>query len=146
MTTKELKELLGDKIAEAQAAIFSSAEQLKIVYPPEISSYMPLHPAGEFLVIFNSAQYGKSKNTASIVQEKDTRFSVFAIVKHTGAGRSPEEYTDFLENALSGLRLTGNRAEKLIYPESVKFIKEMNKYWWYEMAVVCPLTSIRESH
>jgi hypothetical protein len=143
MTTKEVKEIIGNKITESQAALFVSAERLKIVYPYGIADYNPLHPAGEFLVILNSVQYSKSKNTASVVQDKDIRISVYAVVKYLEMGKSPEDYTDFLETALSGLRLTNNRAEKLVYPESTRFIKERDRYWWYEMVFVCPVTNLK---
>lgn len=144
MNTKIIKELIGQRVEECQEELFAASERLKIIYPYEITNYNPVHPAGEFLVIMNSVQYGKSKNTASVVQDKDVRISVYAVVKFNEMGKSPEEYTDFLETALSGLRITNCRAEKLVYPESTKFVKEKNRYWWYEMVFVCPVTNLQD--
>jgi len=146
MTTKELKHLLGTAISAVQENEFASSEQLKVVYPSVLSEYTPVHPAGEYLVVFNSTQYSKSKSTGSVIQDKDVRFSVYTAIKYTGQGKSPEEYTDFLEKAISGMRLTVNRADKLVSAESVKFIKEKNRYWWYETVFVCPAVLIKEAY
>jgi hypothetical protein len=145
MTTTELKQLLGSAISGMQESEFASSEQLKVVFPPVLSDYTPLHPAGEYLVVFHSAQYGKSKSKNSVMQDKEVRFSVYTVVKYTDQGISPETYTDFLEKALSGIRLPVNRADKLVYAESVKFLKEKNRYWWYETVFVCPAVLIKEA-
>jgi hypothetical protein len=146
MTTKEIKELVGITITAAQEDEqkgLPESQRLKIVYPVEINEYLPKHGIGEFLVFLNSIRYDKSKNSGSVVQDKDIIISVVTAVRILEKGKTPEEYVDFLEAALSGKMILSNRPDKMIYPVSVTFLKEESNYWWYQSNFVCPSTNMQ---
>jgi hypothetical protein len=145
MTTKEIKEVIGNAIATALQQLPEN-EWLKIEYPKVFRTYKPSHPVGEFVIFVNQAKYGNSKNANSIVQDKDLRISIFVIVKVTDQGKRPEEYIDFLDSILTGIRILSNRADKLVYPESFEFMDEENGYWSYECIYVVPTVNIQTNN
>ena len=144
MTTREIKEFLGNKIQEWQEKKLAKTERLAVKYPREILEYKPSHGVGEFLPVFSSSQFAGSKNTGSVVQDEDIRIVVFTAVRVLDQGKYPEEYTDLLKAALSGIRMNANRADKFVHPELIQWVKDENQYVWYEVTFIVPAVNVQE--
>jgi len=144
MTVREIKEFIGTKITAAQAADvtgLAEALRLDVIYPVNIESYKPKHPVGEVLVIYAGSDFQKSKTSNSIIQDEDVQITCFVAVRYLQQGLSPEDYCDFIKNNISGQRLTVNRADKMIYPQKIEWLKEDNDYWYYAITFICPSTN-----
>src|SRR5690606_19457737 len=137
-------EMLGVQLEKYQAEQMESLECLAVKYPKEIEEHKPTHPVGEFLLVFNSAQYGKPLATNTVIQDEDVYISLFTVVRNLDQGKFAEEYTDLAKAGLSGLQINQKRADKLVYPVSVKWLKEENQYTWYETIFFCPSVNIQQ--
>lgn len=111
-------------------------DRLIIETPPSVSSYILNHPVGALIVLYNGSSFVESE-IHSVYQARECEFVIVCVVRRRGTGRTPEEYVDFVIQALNGVTVPGSRHDRITC-ERDEFWGEENGVWMYGITFRVP--------
>ncbi|HEX2982969.1 MAG TPA: Gp37 family protein [Ignavibacteriales bacterium] len=146
MTIKEAKEIIISKLIE-EVNKLPEEERVPVEAPRSITGYKLNHPKGAFLVVYKGGSFAKTKNGAGVImQDRDIEIGVVAVVRKTEYNKQPEEYIEFVHDALAGFEVEySGRAENKIFSVSDEWIDEEEGIWRYAASFAVPAVFIEKS-
>lgn len=110
--------------------------------------YRLSHPIGAVLVHYDGSSYASRTQNNALVQDRDVRVTatIFARV-HDDGGMSPEEWLEFVIDAVAGGEIAGSRrARRHAYVLEDKLVKDQGGVRVYRVRFVFPTTYIEQEH
>jgi len=148
MTSKEAKELVFSLLNAANETL-AVKDRVQIDMPATFSNFKFNHQRCHILVFYRGSGFAKSETTDIIKQDRDIEIGIMIGVRINQKSKDPEEYLEFVIDALSGQVVNDDRPDNMIYCLSDEYLDEESSdvtlIKWHGVTFAVPATYLELS-
>lgn len=146
---KTVKDLLKAKLEE-EIGKLEQKYRIPVIYPRSLEKHVVNNAVGEMLIIYKGDAFSESKIAQGILQDRDMKIGIIPAIRFYETNKNeymtPEEWVEFVIDALSGIELDVNRPDRFTRCEGGELLMEKEQVWYYGVTLTAPVEYVEKQY